>query len=107
MSNPTSMTPQDNDLSTTVDAHVENIRYTLQDEHAISQEAIEHLKVFVNWLIAKERRAAAEAMRERCMMIADGWDVPCEPRTEGEQIAHSIKNRINTLPLDTLDDGRG
>jgi hypothetical protein len=67
----TPMTPQDNDLSTTVDTHVENIRHTLQDEHAISQEAADQLKVFVQWLVAKERHAAAEVMRERCRLIAE------------------------------------
>lgn len=38
--------------------------------------------------------AGAEWQRERDACVADGWDVPCEPRTEAESVANNIAQRI-------------
>jgi hypothetical protein len=41
--------------------------------------------------------AARAAALESAEAIADGYDVPCEPRTEAEQVAHSISTAIAAL----------
>jgi len=50
--------------------------------------------------IQEARRDAEAVLRvaiEACADIADGYDLPCAPRAEGERVAHAIQLRILAL----------
>lgn len=56
---------EENNVEETIDECIRSIRYALSDDHCISEEAANHLKHYIK----QERRAAAEAMRERCAEV--------------------------------------
>jgi hypothetical protein len=73
-----------------------------------SDVMVEDILDLIMPVVEAERRAAAEAMRERCRLIAeeemDGYTKQSNP---GYLEARNIAKRIDELPLDTPDDGRG
>jgi hypothetical protein len=51
--------------------------------------------------------AAVLAEREACAMAADRWDVPCDPRTEAEAVAHYIAAAIRARNEPTKNESKG
>lgn len=95
------------DKSISVDQWVEDTRATNQDYHMISDDILPALREYV----AQERRAAAEAMRDRAAMHFEYYKKNhYSGYLTNEDIAYhapEIAEMIRSLPLDTPDDERG